>query len=430
MHSALRAFAVLSIFAVISVAWLVLGGVMSSRTASQSRATSERVSDLWGSPQTQQPPDFLFLSGDRAEKPPASGQPVEGLHQSPIATRIKVDLGLDQRLKGLTWYSLYDVVFDGAWTYENDGQEPGILRLSFALPDPNAVYDGFHLTVDGVEVKEAPTAGVFTTNIPVAAGRVVHVAAAYRSRGLDEWRYARREGAAPLKDFSLEMTTNFRDVDFPSMTLSPSTKERTATGYALSWHFEQLVSGLGIGLAMPKRIQPGELASSLAFSAPISLFFFFLILAVLARLRNLDIHPINYFFLGAAFFSFHLLFSYSVDHLPLLFAFGLSSAVSLVMVVSYLRLVVSARFAYREAAAAQLIYLVGFSLAHFLEGLTGLTLTVLSVLTLFLLMMLTGRIRWSEVLRAKNAELKHEGPSMPAPGATWAVQGDQAPPMT
>ena len=60
------------------------------------------------------------------------------------------------------------------------------------------------------------------------------------------------------------------------------------------------------------------------------------------------------------------------------------------------------RFAFREAAAAQLVYLVGFSLAHFWDGFTGLTVTILAILTLFLLMQLTGRIRWSETLTAPS----------------------------
>ena len=59
---------------------------------------------------------------------------------------------------------------------------------------------------------------------------------------------------------------------------------------------------------------------------------------------------------------------------------------------------VSSRFALREAALAQLVYLIGFSLAHFFEGFTGLTVTVLAIVTLFVLMQLTGRVRWSEVL--------------------------------
>lgn len=79
-------------------------------------------------------------------------------------------------------------------------------------------------------------------------------------------------------------------------------------------------------------------------------------------------------------------------------AFALASAVSVALVVSYLRLVVSSRFAFVEAGLAQLVYLVGFSLAHFWEGLTGLTVTLLAVVTLAAVMQLTGRLNWSEVL--------------------------------
>ncbi len=105
---------------------------------------------------------------------------------------------------------------------------------------------------------------------------------------------------------------------------------------------------------------------------------------------------IHFLFLGAAFFAFHLLFAYTVDRLPIPEAFALASVVSVALVVSYLRLVVSPRFAFVEAGIAQLVYRVGFSLAHFWEGFTGLTITVLSIVTLFLLMPLTGRVRWSQ----------------------------------
>jgi hypothetical protein len=73
-----------------------------------------------------------------------------------------------------------------------------------------------------------------------------------------------------------------------------------------------------------------------------------------------------------------------------------------VTIISYLRLVVSASFALREAAFARIIDLIGFWLAHFWEGFTGLTVTVLAILTLFTLMQLTGRVQWSEVMSAPN----------------------------
>jgi inner membrane protein involved in colicin E2 resistance len=89
--------------------------------------------------------------------------------------------------------------------------------------------------------------------------------------------------------------------------------------------------------------------------------------------------------------------AYLVDHISIHVAFLIASAVSIALVVSYLRLVVGPRFAFREAAAAQFIYLVLFSYAFFFKGFTGLAITIGSILTLFAAMQLTGRIRWSEV---------------------------------
>jgi hypothetical protein len=49
------------------------------------------------------------------------------------------------------------------------------------------------------------------------------------------------------------------------------------------------------------------------------------------------------------------------------------------------------------------VYQVGFSLAHFAHGYTGLTISVLAAVTLFVLMMLTGRIRWSSVFAKRDS---------------------------
>lgn len=406
MKNALRLLAVLGIFLGTSAAWLILGGVIGSRASSQSQELRGRVSDLWGSPQAQAGPALSFewdtvRDVDRIETVGLTERRVKErvtephkLEVSVDRTRVDVDLHNDMRLKGLMWYSLYDVGFHGAWTYLHQRPEAGNLRVTFRFPDPQGVYDGFHLLIDDKPQDLRPKDGAVEALIPVTSGQRVALSVEYKSRGMDEWRYVPDPGVASLKDFQLAMTTDFADIDFPAGTLSPSARERTTAGYKLAWAFEQVVTGHAIGMVTPKRIQPGELAAALSFSAPISLLFFFLMLLVLSRLRGLDIHPVNYLFLGAAFFSFHLLFAYSVDHIHIAPAFALSSAVSVFLVVSYLRLVVSSRFAFGEAAAAQLVYLVGFSLAHFWDGFTGLTVTVLSILTLFLLMQLTGRVRW------------------------------------
>lgn len=192
------------------------------------------------------------------------------------------------------------------------------------------------------------------------------------------------------------MTTNFKDIDFPDNTLSPTEKIETARGWNLNWNYKNLVSGYQIAMTMPEKLQPGPLAGRISFFAPVSLFFFFFLMLIITTMRGIELHPMNYFFLAAAFFSFHLLLAYLVDHVSIHLAFGISSAVSIFLVVSYLRLVVGTRFATREAALAQFIYLVAFSYAFFLKGFTGLAITIGSILTLFVVMQVTGRIRWKE----------------------------------
>ncbi len=407
MRSALRLFSIAAIFAVTCAAWVVLGGVMSSRSGAQSYELRSRVSDLWGLPQEQHGPSLAFEWTPTKEV--FHTETVKGVERrvsalvdldpqkqdvSVAATRVDVDLHLDQRLKGLVWYSLYDVGFRGAWTYLHAEPSAGKLRVRFRFPDAQGMYDAFAFTVDGKEQDLRPKDGVVEALVPVQPGQRVELGVTYKSRGLDEWKYVPDPGVSSLKDFRLAMTTDFGEIDFPAATLSPSQRTRAGGGWQLLWAFEHVVTGHAIGMAMPARVQPGQLAAQLSFSAPISLGFFFVLLLVLGRLRGLELHPVNYIFVSAAFFSFHLLFAYSVDHLHLALAFALSSATSVALVVSYLRLVVSARFAFVEAAAAQLVYLIGFSLAHFWEGFTGLAVTVLSILTLFLLMQLTGKVRW------------------------------------
>jgi inner membrane protein involved in colicin E2 resistance len=122
------------------------------------------------------------------------------------------------------------------------------------------------------------------------------------------------------------------------------------------------------------------------------------VLLILGILRRRNLHPMHYFFLSAAFFSFHLLLAYLVDHIDLHVAFAIASTTSVFLVVSYLRVVGGQRFAFRQAGLAQLVYLVLFNYAFFFEGYTGLTVTVGAVVTLFVLMRLTAAVDWSRAL--------------------------------
>ncbi|MCB9742482.1 MAG: inner membrane CreD family protein [Alphaproteobacteria bacterium] len=432
MHPIVRLIGIVMVFIAASIGWMVLAGVTHERSNDRAWELRGEVTDLWGSEQLQSAPTLHFQwtttewvteleEVEGQDKPREITKQVVRTHskvQSPAKTAIQVDLALDMRRKGLVWYPLYDVVFDGVWVYTHEAALSGDLAVRFAFPTADGIYDDFRLEIDGVDrARElVPEGGAVSLMVPVVPGQKVTIAAGYASRGMTTWRYVPADGVANLEDFTLAMSTDFEDIDFPAQTLSPSRKERAGEGWDLSWEFSQVVTGHDIGMSMPEPIQPGELAAELAFSAPISLMFYFLVIFVLATLREIELHPVNYLFIAGAFFAFHLLFAYSADHLAVEAAFALSSVVSVLLVVSYLRLVVSARFAFVEAALAQLVYLVGFSLAHFQEGFTGLTITVLSILTLFLLMQWTGRVKWAEVLSVAAAPVETP-PQAPAPVA-------------
>jgi inner membrane protein involved in colicin E2 resistance len=406
-----RIAALVFIFICTTVAWMILGATIMSRTYSSSSDLRERVVSIWGSPQKQLPPTATYevpvtKTLESVEEGKKIVRTVKEVSARPLAlesSRVEVAINLEPRQKGLLWYRTYKVAFAGDYTFRNSGDQEQVVTFTLPLPAARAVYDELVLSVDGVPLAAAPKGTATNGTARVAANKTARLRVAYRSQGLDRWSYNFGGEVAQVRDFSLKMTTNFKSIDFPDNTLSPSEKRETGGGWELTWAYKSLVSGFEIAMELPQKLQPGPLAGSISFFAPVSLFFFFFLMFIITTLRDIDLHPMNYFFLAGAFFSSHLLLAYLVDHISIHLAFGISSVVSIILVVSYLRLVVGLRFAAVEAGITQLIYLILFSYAFFLKGFTGLAITIGSILTLFVVMQLTGRIRWGEKFARRPA---------------------------
>lgn len=421
-----RIAAITFIFLCTAVAWAILGATIFDRTYNSGNYSESRVASTWGASQNQTPPAASFEQTNikneesteggkkivrKVEEKTAVSLPLESSH-------INVDINLEHRQKGLLWYSTYKVGFDGAYSFRNTSDKDQTVTFALAFPTAQAIYDDLVFTVDEVPVALKNEKNSARGTARVGAGKTASLKVGYKSQGLNDWRYSfggsevrsgdessqyagNAQNVAQVKDFTLKMTTNFSDIDFPDNTLSPSHKSPTANGWELNWNYSNLVSGYQIAMTMPEKLQPGPLAGRISFFAPVSLFFFFFLMLIITTLRGIELHPMNYFFLAAAFFSFHLLLAYLVDHISIHAAFAVASAVSIFLVVSYLRLVLGLRFAAREAAMAQFVYLVAFSYAFFLKGFTGLAITIGSIITLFVVMQVTGRIRWKEKFAAQ-----------------------------
>jgi inner membrane protein involved in colicin E2 resistance len=396
-----RIAALAVIFVCTSVAWVVLGVTIFVRTESPlSDELRSRVASSWGTAQTQTPPTATYqrevVRPVEEEKKSKVVKKNEAVPLTLEASKVDVSFDLVHRQKGLLWYSTYTIVFGGDYTFPNPTGQDQVVKFRLEFPSQQAIYDDLTMTVDGHPLAVKNESNSAVGSVLVAAGKTVILHAAYRSQGLDSWRYSFGEGVSQIRDFALNMHTNFKGIDFPDRTLSPTTKSETALGWDLKWSYKNLVSGYDIGMKMPEKLQPGPLAGKISLFAPVSLFFFFFLMFIITTVRGIDLHPMNYFFLAAAFFSFHLLLAYLVDHISIHLAFAICSLVSIFLVISYLRLVAGIRFAAVEAGLTQLVYLVFFSYAFFFKGFTGLAVTIGSIVTLFVVMQMTGRIKWEE----------------------------------
>lgn len=409
-----RIIAISFIFICTTVAWFILGGTVIQRTESSDSNLRNQVGQLWGSQLLQKAPTVTYAQS-RLVYVPATKDAAARTDTAVItekiqleASTIDVGLKLDHRQKGLLWYSTYRVAFNGRYKVANTSSESRPFTFTFAFPNPEAVYDNFHMYIGSQEVRtiNLDSGGIDETFL-VAAGATEEIVITYESNGMEKWMYNFGEDVNQVRNFSLTIHTDFDAIDFPAQSISPTSRKQTAAGWDIYWQYSNLLSGVQIGLTMPEKLNPGPWVSQVTFFAPISLFLFFFLLFIFTTIRKIKLHPMNYFFISAAFFSFHLLLAYLVDHISIDLAFIVASVVSITLVISYMRIVVGQRFAFLEVGLSQFIFLVVFSYTFFFSGYTGLTITVACVVTLFIVMQATARVDWEE-LWAKDRETRQQ----------------------
>jgi hypothetical protein len=106
------------IFVCTTIAWVVLGATIFSRTYGSNEQLQGRVGSTWGTSQQQSPPTAVyFLSEVENSTTVENGKVVVHSQTAyrqvflPLeASRIRVNFHLNPRQKGLLWYSTYAVI--------------------------------------------------------------------------------------------------------------------------------------------------------------------------------------------------------------------------------------------------------------------------------------------------------------------------------
>ncbi|HBJ86191.1 MAG TPA: hypothetical protein DDZ88_20465 [Verrucomicrobiales bacterium] len=388
--------AITIIFVCTTIAWWLLGAVITQRTSHVSYQTGDSVSGRWGPPLLQKHPGARYTS--------SSGSKVT---LQPANSDVQVKLAYQPVKMGLLWHRTYGLQFEGAYTFTNNTAITQTLDIDIELPAGNTLLDKINFTLGTGEKARrsvaAPEQGVITDSVQLAPGESIPVTVSYICRGMDLWRYAFSD-ASRIRDFTLTMTTDFTDVNFPISSPTDPNRRPVGNGLQLIWKYEDAISAPGIGMEMPRELNAGPVAAQISFYAPLSLLLFFAVILITAISRGVSLHPVNYVFLAAGFFAFPLLFSYMLDVVPVHLSFVIAALASLLLVCGYLR-AAAGEFIFRVAVVAQTAYMVLFSYSFFFKGLTGLTLTLGGIVTLGVLMALTAKVDWSERLGGLSPKL-------------------------
>ena len=142
--------ALVFIFVCTTIAWIVLGATIFSRTYGANQQLQGHVASTWGTSQEQSPPTAHYSVTEQTSSTTVErgrlvvhNEKVE--HQIPLpleSSRIRVKINLDPRQKGLLWYSTYAVDFGGDYVFRNPTEEARLADAGYNLREAYAIYTG------------------------------------------------------------------------------------------------------------------------------------------------------------------------------------------------------------------------------------------------------------------------------------------------
>ena len=194
------------IFVCTSIAWVILGTTIFSRTYGSNEQLQGRVASTWGTAQQQSPPSATYtvtevVSSTTVEDGKVIVHSKNKERQVPLpveASRIHVNLHLTPRQKGLLWYSTYAVDFAGDYTFRNNTAQAQTVDFRLKFPAQKAIYDELQMKVNQRPVALATDDQGTVAQATVDPGETASLHVAHRSQGVDSWRYQLGDGSAQL----------------------------------------------------------------------------------------------------------------------------------------------------------------------------------------------------------------------------------------
>ena len=385
------------IFIAFSLAAVILGARVVIKHNQLTLSNEMGVSGRWGGAITQLPPVVTYLfEPERYDK---DGNVVKAavIQRKMPASDIAVDLALSYRQRGQMQFPGYEVAFEASYIVENPFDESLPVSFNFPIPQHSGLLKDFIITVDGEPYRgdQDFSDGVdWKKNLAQGDRHTINIA--YTSRGMGDWSYGLSNYQGDISLFKLHLKSNFADIDYPEGSMVPTlmSVDETSDSAELAWEFSNLVSGQNIGVTIPRPLNVGKATSGILFFVPFALLFFLGLILLLTSVRGVSLHPMHFLFITGGFFVFHILMSYLVVLVPLVWAFVISLAASCLMTMGYAALIRKGWVVVFSTGLGILLFQLGFSLAQFFPNIRGLIIALIIIAGLGLAMGFTARVDW------------------------------------
>jgi hypothetical protein len=387
--------------AIVLFAGAVIAGQIGDRHHFASSELYQDVIERWGAPIVQPVPSVRYVE---------SGTVFSGLETLPLARQdVAIDATMNYRKRGLAYFSGFDFTFRGA--YEVANGEGKTIDLVFVFPiqmsKNKVLLSDLELRVDGepqpVDLAENADRLVWTGRL--ADGESLAVDIAFAGRGLDSFTYE-LDPALPVRDFHLAFTIAGGDhFDYEAGVVPASSIVEGGGRVTLDWQFASLESGVPVGVRLPSEESWDDVLVTMIVRSWAPFLLLFATVAALAAHSGRRLAVYESYLVAALYAFFFFLLSYLAAFVHFYLAYPLALAVIGGLLFSYLRkLLPESGPAHLLAALAA--FLLVPTLAVILTGYTGLIYTLEILAGLVVLMVVTTRPVFRELVA--NLEISIE----------------------
>ncbi len=249
-----------------------------------SEANLQSVRTIWGGPHVQRELAVRHYRSvtEREEQfredptlPPVFREVTrEELVDHDAMTRVRGDIDVtpNERRKGSGVYSGFEARF--TLDYRVEAPPQAATRAEFEFPlSGQVLYEGLEVLVDGRPLGPAlrVDADALRWELALAPAEAHDVSITYATRGL-EFVYYQILEPREVRDFELSLHARgltLADLNYPEGCLTPtSIEEGTAGDITLRWALDHALTTAGMGLAMPRPMQPGATVARVLARSP------------------------------------------------------------------------------------------------------------------------------------------------------------------